>query len=95
MTTEEKILDSQQIALPLPDNIGITQSSGLDHHAVFLVREWMCLRTRIFPAPKVLASTKMPPTLSVSPLISRQLERLDILPYHPESLENKGFPEIS
>ena len=35
MTTEEKILDSQQIALPLPDNIGITQSSGLDHHAVF------------------------------------------------------------
>ena len=24
MTTEEKILDSQQIALPLPDNIGIT-----------------------------------------------------------------------
>lgn len=35
MTTEEKILDSQQIALPLPDNIGITQSSGLDRHAVF------------------------------------------------------------
>jgi len=35
MTTEEKILDSQQIALPLPDSIGITQSSGLDHHAVF------------------------------------------------------------
>ena len=35
MTTEEKILDSQQIALPLPDNIGITQSSGLDRHCVF------------------------------------------------------------
>ena len=35
MTTEEKILDSQQIALPLPDNIGISQPSGLDHHAVF------------------------------------------------------------
>ena len=35
MTTEKHILDSQQIALPLPDNIGITQSSGLDHHAVF------------------------------------------------------------
>lgn len=35
MTTEEKILDSQQIALPLPDNIGITQSSGLDRHAVY------------------------------------------------------------
>lgn len=34
MTTEEKILDSQQIALPLPDSIGITQSSGLDRHAV-------------------------------------------------------------
>ena len=31
MTTEKHILDSQQIALPLPDNIGITQSSGLDH----------------------------------------------------------------
>ena len=35
MTTEEKILDSQQIALPLPDSIGITQSSGLDRHCVF------------------------------------------------------------
>lgn len=35
MTTEEKILDSQQIALPLPDSIGITQSSGLDQHCVF------------------------------------------------------------
>ncbi|KAF5057880.1 C-5 cytosine-specific DNA methylase [anaerobic digester metagenome] len=35
MTTEEKILDSQQIALPLPDNIGITQSSGLDRHSVY------------------------------------------------------------
>ena len=35
MTTEKHILDSQQVAPPLPDNIGITQSSGLDHHAVF------------------------------------------------------------
>ena len=35
MTTDEKKLDSQQVAPPLPDNIGITQSSGLDHHAVF------------------------------------------------------------
>ena len=31
MTTEKHILDSQQVAPPLPDNIGITQSSGLDH----------------------------------------------------------------
>ena len=31
MTTDEKKLDSQQVAPPLPDNIGITQSSGLDH----------------------------------------------------------------
>lgn len=30
MTTDEKKLDSQQVAPPLPDNIGITQSSGLD-----------------------------------------------------------------
>ena len=35
MTTDEKKLDSQQVAPPLPDNIGITQSSGLDRHAVF------------------------------------------------------------
>ena len=35
MTTDEKMLDSQQIVPLLPDNIGITQSSGLDHHAVF------------------------------------------------------------
>ena len=35
MTTDEKKLDSQQVAPPLPDNIGITLSSGLDHHAVF------------------------------------------------------------
>ena len=35
MSTDEKKLDSQQVAPPLPDNIGITQSSGLDHHAVF------------------------------------------------------------
>ena len=35
MTTDEKKLDSQQVAPPLPDNIGITQSSGLDHHAVY------------------------------------------------------------
>jgi len=35
MTTEKHILDSQQVAPPLPDNIGISQSSGLDHHAVF------------------------------------------------------------
>ena len=34
MTTDEKKLDSQQVAPPLPDNIGITQSSGLDRHAV-------------------------------------------------------------
>ena len=30
MTTDEKKLDSQQVVPPLPDNIGITQSSGLD-----------------------------------------------------------------
>lgn len=35
MTTDEKKLDSQQVAPPLPDNIGITQSSGLDRHAVY------------------------------------------------------------
>ena len=35
MTTEKHILDSQQVAPPLPDNIGITQSSGLDRHAVY------------------------------------------------------------
>jgi len=35
MTTDEKKLDSQQVAPPLPDNIGITQSSGLDRHCVF------------------------------------------------------------
>ena len=35
MTTEKHILDSQQVAPPLPDNIGISQPSGLDHHAVF------------------------------------------------------------
>ena len=35
MTTDEKKLDSQQVAPPLPDNIGISQPSGLDHHAVF------------------------------------------------------------
>ena len=31
MTTDEKMLDSQQIAPLLPDNIGTTQSSGLNH----------------------------------------------------------------
>ena len=31
MTTEKHILDSQQVAPPLPDNIGISQPSGLDH----------------------------------------------------------------
>lgn len=35
MTTEEYTLHSQQTATPLLDNIGITQSSGLDYHAVF------------------------------------------------------------
>jgi len=35
MTTEKHILDSQQVAPPLPDNIGISQPSELDHHAVF------------------------------------------------------------
>ena len=30
MTTEKHILDSQQVAPPLPDTLGITQSSGLD-----------------------------------------------------------------
>ena len=30
MTTEKHILDSQQVAPPLPDNIGISQPSGLD-----------------------------------------------------------------
>ena len=30
MTTDEKKLDSQQVAPPLPDNIGISQPSGLD-----------------------------------------------------------------
>lgn len=30
MTTDEKKLDSQQVVPPLPDNIGITQSSELD-----------------------------------------------------------------
>lgn len=79
MTTEEKILDSQQIALPLPDNIGITQSSGLDHHAVFSRQRVDVFKDEDIASTKVLASTKMPPTLSVSPLISRQLERLDIL----------------
>lgn len=37
MTTDEKKLDSQQVAPPLPDNIGITQSSGLDQHGVAAV----------------------------------------------------------
>jgi hypothetical protein len=31
LTTDEKMLDSQQIAPLLPDNIGTTQSSGLNH----------------------------------------------------------------
>jgi len=31
MTTEKNTLDSQQVAPSLPDNIGITQFSGLDH----------------------------------------------------------------
>lgn len=35
MTTEKHTLHSQQTATPLLDNIGITQSSGLDYHAVF------------------------------------------------------------
>jgi len=35
MTTEKHILDSQQVAPPLPDNIGISQPSGLDRHCVF------------------------------------------------------------
>ena len=35
MTTEKQTLHSQQTATPLLDNIGITQSSGLDYHAVF------------------------------------------------------------
>jgi len=35
MTTEKHTLHSQQTATPLLDNIGITQSSGLDRHAVF------------------------------------------------------------
>lgn len=35
MTTDEKMLDSQQIVPLLPGNIGITQSSGLDRHCVF------------------------------------------------------------
>ena len=35
MTTEKQTLHSQQTATPLLDNIGITQFSGLDYHAVF------------------------------------------------------------
>lgn len=35
MTTEKHTLHFQQTATPLLDNIGITQSSGLDYHAVF------------------------------------------------------------
>ena len=35
MTTEKHTLHFQQTAMPLLDNIGITQSSGLDYHAVF------------------------------------------------------------
>ena len=35
MTTEKHTLHSQQTATLLLDNIGITQSSGLDYHAVF------------------------------------------------------------
>jgi len=55
MSTDEKKLDSQQVAPPLPDNIGITQSSGLDHHAVFnrqLIRRLTpleCERLQGFP----------------------------------------------
>ena len=36
MTTEKHILESQQVAPPLPDNIGISQPSGLDRHGVLL-----------------------------------------------------------
>ena len=39
MTTEKHILDSQQVAPPLPDNIGISQPSGLDKHGVLLIKE--------------------------------------------------------
>lgn len=35
MIMEKHTLQSQQTATLLLDNIGITQSSGLDHHAVF------------------------------------------------------------
>ena len=55
MSTDEKKLDSQQVAPPLPDNIGITPSSGLDHHAVFnrqLIRRLTpleCERLQGFP----------------------------------------------
>lgn len=36
MTTEKHILDSQQVAPPLPDNIGISQPSGLDQHGILI-----------------------------------------------------------
>ena len=55
MTTDEKKLDSQQVAPPLPDNIGITQSSGLDHHAcIFRLHPAACTEKSCHSAGKNL-----------------------------------------
>jgi len=43
----QKAVKNQEICEPLQGNLGITQSSGLDRHAVF------CFMRRHFPGPLV------------------------------------------
>lgn len=43
----QKAVKNQEICEPLQGNLGITQSSGLDRHAVF------CFMRRHFPVPLV------------------------------------------
>ena len=66
MTTEKHILDSQHVAPPLPDNIGISQPSGLDRLSRHPDKRSMVLRVKL-----TSSSTPSPcgPFLSSRPII--------------------------
>jgi len=79
MTTDEKKLDSQQVAPPLPDNIGITQSSGLDHHAVFSRQRVDVFKDEDIASTQSARQHKDATDLVCQPTYQQELERLDIL----------------
>ena len=59
MNNTQKALINQDVCEQTTPNLGITQSSGLDHHAVFSRQRVDCL-LYTSPSPRDLSTSRMP-----------------------------------